>query len=200
VNGNGDHSGTPRIIQGGMGVAISGWPLASAVARTGQLGVVSGTALKVVCARRLQEGDPGGHVRRALANFPLAGAAERILRTYYVAGGKAPQAAYRLGALTVRSGYALVRAVHAKLSPVTVSGGVLAAHLWRPWAERISGWIQIAVDDGRHDRIRPWLVRADRAATAWAGDHLRRRGQRFTRYVLSLDLTRPSGLRSPHAA
>jgi len=92
---NGDGSGTPRIIQGGMGVAISGWPLARAVARTGQLGVVSGTALEVVCARRLQEGDPGGDVRRALAHFPLPGAAERILRTYYIAGGKAPQAAYR---------------------------------------------------------------------------------------------------------
>jgi NAD(P)H-dependent flavin oxidoreductase YrpB (nitropropane dioxygenase family) len=91
----GDESGTPRIIQGGMGVAISGWPLANAVARTGQLGVVSGTALEVVCARRLQQGDPGGHVRRALAHFPLAGAAERILRTYYIAGGKAPGAAYR---------------------------------------------------------------------------------------------------------
>lgn len=92
---NGDEADTPRIIQGGMGVAISGWPLANAVARTGQLGVVSGTALEVVCARRLQQGDPGGHVRRALAHFPLAGVAERILRTYYIAGGKAPGAAYR---------------------------------------------------------------------------------------------------------
>jgi NAD(P)H-dependent flavin oxidoreductase YrpB (nitropropane dioxygenase family) len=59
------------------------------------LGVVSGTALEVVCARRLQDGDPGGDVRRALAHFPLPGAAERILRTYYIAGGKAPGAAYR---------------------------------------------------------------------------------------------------------
>ena len=95
MNGNGNHSDTPRIIQGGMGVAISGWPLARAVARTGQLGVVSGTALEIVCARRLQDGDAGGHVRRALAQFPLPGVAERILRTYYVAGGKTSQAAYR---------------------------------------------------------------------------------------------------------
>jgi NAD(P)H-dependent flavin oxidoreductase YrpB (nitropropane dioxygenase family) len=95
MNGNGKDSGIPCIIQGGMGVAISGWPLASAVARTGQLGVVSGTALEIVCARRLQDGDPGGHVRRALAHFPLAGVAARILSTYYVAGGKAPQAVYR---------------------------------------------------------------------------------------------------------
>ncbi len=52
-------SGTkfPSIIQGGMGVAISGWPLANAVARRGELGVVSGTILEVVMARRLQLGD-----------------------------------------------------------------------------------------------------------------------------------------------
>ena len=71
----------PRIIQGGMGVAISGWQLARAVALTGQLGVVSGTALEVVCARRLQQGDLGGDVRRALAHFPVPGVADRILRT-----------------------------------------------------------------------------------------------------------------------
>jgi NAD(P)H-dependent flavin oxidoreductase YrpB (nitropropane dioxygenase family) len=85
----------PRIIQGGMGVAVSGWQLARAVARTGQLGVVSGTALEVVCARRLQRGDDGGDVRRALAHFPIEGMADRVLRTYYVAGGKRPEAPFR---------------------------------------------------------------------------------------------------------
>lgn len=34
----------PLIIQGGMGVAVSSWPLARAVALEGELGVVSGTA------------------------------------------------------------------------------------------------------------------------------------------------------------
>src|SRR4029078_11777529 len=63
---------SPRSIQGGMGVAISGWPLARVVSQAGQLGVVSGTALELVCARRLQLGDPGGHVRRAAAPFPVA--------------------------------------------------------------------------------------------------------------------------------
>ena len=33
----------PTIIQGGMGVAVSNWRLARAVARAGQLGVVYGT-------------------------------------------------------------------------------------------------------------------------------------------------------------
>jgi NAD(P)H-dependent flavin oxidoreductase YrpB (nitropropane dioxygenase family) len=73
----------PVIIQGGMGVGISSWQLAQAVARTGQLGVVSGTALDAVVARRLQDGDSGGHVRRALGDFPLQDVAERVLTRYY---------------------------------------------------------------------------------------------------------------------
>ena len=61
----------PPIIQGGMGVGVSGWQLARAVSGMGQLGVVSGTAIDVVMARRLQSGDPDGDVRRALAHFPV---------------------------------------------------------------------------------------------------------------------------------
>lgn len=85
----------PEIIQGGMGVAISDWRLASAVARTGQLGVVSGTAIEVVVVRRLQEGDPGGHVRRALAQFPIPSIADRIRSAYLVEGGREPGSSYR---------------------------------------------------------------------------------------------------------
>ena len=57
----------PPIIQGGMGVAISDWRLARAVSLRGQLGVVSGTAIETVVVRRLQDGDIGGHMRRAIA-------------------------------------------------------------------------------------------------------------------------------------
>lgn len=71
-----------------MGVGVSGWRLARAVSATGQLGVVSGTALDLVMARRLQRGDPGGHVRRALEQFPVPGVAGRICDRYFVAGGK----------------------------------------------------------------------------------------------------------------
>jgi NAD(P)H-dependent flavin oxidoreductase YrpB (nitropropane dioxygenase family) len=78
----------PTLIQGGMGVAVSSWPLARAVAATGQLGVVSGTALDVVLARRLQDGDPAGHARTALAAFPAPDVAARVLRRYYRAGGR----------------------------------------------------------------------------------------------------------------
>lgn len=79
----------PRIIQGGMGVAISGWELANAVARRGEMGVVSGTILEVVMARRLQLGDPGGHVRRALAHFPFRDVADVIVESYFDPDGNA---------------------------------------------------------------------------------------------------------------
>lgn len=85
----------PTIIQGGMGVGVSGWRLANAVCRAGQLGVVSGTALDVVMARRLQLGDAGGHIRRALARFPFPDIAERILKRYFRPGGKMPDEPFR---------------------------------------------------------------------------------------------------------
>jgi nitronate monooxygenase len=80
----------PAIIQGGMGAGISDWRLARAVASRGQLGVVSGTALDVILVRRLQLGDPGGHMRRGLERSPDRGLAEAIWGRYYIAGGKAP--------------------------------------------------------------------------------------------------------------
>src|SRR5512135_1192911 len=78
----------PLIIQGGMGVAVSGWPLARAVSQLGQLGVVSGTALAVVLARRLQLGDPGGELCHALSRFPFPRMATRVIDEYLVQGGK----------------------------------------------------------------------------------------------------------------
>lgn len=85
----------PVVIQGGMGIAVSGWRLARAVSSAGQLGVVSGTAIDAVLVRRLQVGDPGGHVRAALERFPIPDAAERILGKYFVEGGKADHLPYR---------------------------------------------------------------------------------------------------------
>lgn len=85
----------PTIIQGGMGVAVSNWRLARAVSQLGQLGVVSGTVIGVVLARRLQQGDPGGHMRRALAHFPIPAMAERVLRTFFVQGGKPADASFK---------------------------------------------------------------------------------------------------------
>lgn len=78
----------PVVIQGGMGVGVSSWQMAREVSAQGQLGVVSGTALDAVLARRLQDGDPGGHRRRALEHFPSPAMAERVLKTYFREGGR----------------------------------------------------------------------------------------------------------------
>lgn len=80
----------PAIIQGGMGVGVSGWQLARAVSQAGQLGVVSGTALDQVLARKLQLGDPDGHLRRAMASFPDPGIVHRIEDAFFSPAGKPP--------------------------------------------------------------------------------------------------------------
>ncbi len=88
-------AGNPTIIQGGMGAGVSSWRLAQAVSELGQLGVVSGTALDQILARRLQDGDPGGHMRRGLERFPFPAMAERIWQAYYVPGGKGESESYQ---------------------------------------------------------------------------------------------------------
>ncbi|HEX9045707.1 MAG TPA: nitronate monooxygenase, partial [Verrucomicrobiae bacterium] len=89
----------PRIIQGGMGAGVSSWRLARAVALTGELGVVSGTALACILARRLQMGDPGGHMRRAMASFPIPGIVSSVLAEYFVPAGKKSDEPFKLTSL-----------------------------------------------------------------------------------------------------
>lgn len=90
----------PAIISGGMGIWISCWVMSRIVSMMGGMGIVSGTALDIVYARILQNGDPGGHVRRAFAELVrrqpgLSGAVERILREYFIEGGKPETASYK---------------------------------------------------------------------------------------------------------
>ncbi len=85
----------PVVIQGGMGIAVSSWQLAREVSLCGQLGVVSGTALDGVLARVLQDGDAGGHRRRALAHFPSQEMAGRVLEKYFIDGGRPAGQPYR---------------------------------------------------------------------------------------------------------
>lgn len=90
-----------RLIQGGMGVYVSNWRLARAVAtaRPGAAaGTVSGTALDIVHTRLLQLGDPGGHIRRALEDFDDRFGVDigaRVCSKYYIPGGKDPQARFK---------------------------------------------------------------------------------------------------------
>jgi len=86
-----------------MGIGVSNWTLARAVSSSGQLGVVSGTALDSVLVRRLQDGDIGGAVRHALAQLPLPGVAGDIVRRYFRPVGRAPSEPYRVLPMYKRS-------------------------------------------------------------------------------------------------
>jgi len=79
-----------------MGAAVSDWRLANAVARTGNLGVVSGTGIDTVLVRRLQDGDPGGHMRRGMERFPIRAAVDLTLRRYFKPEGRALGEPYAL--------------------------------------------------------------------------------------------------------
>lgn len=78
----------PVIIQGGMGMGVSNWRLANTVSSLGQMGVVSGTAIDTIFARRLQDGDVGGHMRRALKHFPAPDIARKFLKKYFRPEGR----------------------------------------------------------------------------------------------------------------
>ena len=78
-----------------MGVGISNWVLAKAVSLRGQMGVVSGTCVDSLMVRRLQDGDLGGHVRRAMEAFPFPEVSAEVLKRYFRPEGLAPGEAYR---------------------------------------------------------------------------------------------------------
>jgi nitronate monooxygenase len=86
----------PSLIQGGMGIGVSGWPLARAVSRLGQLGVVSGTSIDSLFVRRLQDGDVGGHLRSLMQRFPIPGVAAAALHDFFLPEGRPPGTPYRL--------------------------------------------------------------------------------------------------------
>jgi NAD(P)H-dependent flavin oxidoreductase YrpB (nitropropane dioxygenase family) len=79
-----------------MGAGVSNWKLARAVAKAGQLGVVSGTALASILVRRLQVGDLDGQMRHAMDHFPIPGVAQRVLVDYFIPGGKAAHEPFKL--------------------------------------------------------------------------------------------------------
>ncbi len=78
----------PDILQGGMGIAISSWKLAGEVAAKGAMGVVSGTVISEVFARRLQDGDMDEPMKQALAEFPDQDLVNKIVDRYYLPGGR----------------------------------------------------------------------------------------------------------------
>ena len=81
-------SSYPTIIQGGMGIAVSSWQLAKEVSIAGELGVISGTAIDSVVARRLQDGDLTGDIRRAMAAYPHQETIKEIMDRFFIEGGR----------------------------------------------------------------------------------------------------------------
>lgn len=90
-----------QLIQGGMGVYVSNWRLAKAVAKQAPgvtAGTVSASGLDLVYARMLQLGDPGGHICRALDALDAmydVGLGKRIKAQYFIPGGKSPSQPFR---------------------------------------------------------------------------------------------------------
>jgi NAD(P)H-dependent flavin oxidoreductase YrpB (nitropropane dioxygenase family) len=119
----------PSVIQGGMGIAISNWHLAKKVSMAGGLGVVSGTAIDSVIARKLQQGDPDKNILRALKKFPHQGMVEKFLHRYYRPEGK-----------TVEEPFALLPKISAE------EGGIL-------WDNIIlSNFVEVTLAKEEHDR------------------------------------------------
>ena len=85
----------PKVILGGMGIAVSNWRLAGEVAANGGVGVVSGTASGIVMARRLQNGDMDDGLRQALAEFPDQRLVDSVMERYYLSGGRQDGQPYR---------------------------------------------------------------------------------------------------------
>ncbi len=78
-----------------MGIAVSGYKLANAVGKAGQMGVVSGTVIDVVHSRELANGDVSGDLRRAYSHFPIPEMAQRVLDQYFIEGGRNPAKPYK---------------------------------------------------------------------------------------------------------
>lgn len=75
-----------EVIQGGMGIWVSGDRLAGAVAAAGATGLVSVTAIGTVLQRRLQDGHI--EVKKALETFPNQEVADELLDRYYSERGR----------------------------------------------------------------------------------------------------------------
>ncbi len=86
----------PLVIQGGMGIGVSNWRLARSVSLRGHLGVVSGTVMDTLFVRRLQDGDVGGHLRRAMEKFPIPDFSAEVLKEYFRPEGREEDEPYAL--------------------------------------------------------------------------------------------------------
>jgi nitronate monooxygenase len=145
----------PWLIQGGMGIAISGWPLARAVSSMGQLGVVSGTAIDNVFVRRLQDDGVNDELQLALDRFPAQRVVDDIVSKFGAVRRTGSKPYRSLPALTQRSaGRSIDAIVLASFVEVTLAkmghNGVVGINLLTkvqlPTAATLCGAILAGVD------------------------------------------------------
>jgi len=113
-----------------MGVGFSGRRLARTVSRRGQLGVVPSVGIDALLERRLQDGDPDGHLRRAMAHFPIPEVSAAVLISPHF-GSRADAAvlAHRDRARLPAAARALAGCFHEKVRSVKADLAVMA-YLW----------------------------------------------------------------------
>ena len=78
-----------------MGIAVSSWQLARAVASAGHIGVVSATAIDTVVVRELQQGDPHGRLD-SLRDYPDQEIVDYLADAFFVEGGIDAGTPYKL--------------------------------------------------------------------------------------------------------
>ncbi len=78
-----------------MGIGVSSWRLARTVARAGEIGVVSATAIDTLLVRELQEGDPHGRLE-ILIDYPDQEIVELLTDRFFVEGGIEDGVPYKL--------------------------------------------------------------------------------------------------------
>jgi hypothetical protein len=79
-----------------------------------------------------------------------------------------------------RATYRLLRGTFDLLVRVTVTGQVLGIHPLVPGEEDWDNQF-VVIDDGRHDRVRPWVFVGSRVEDIQVGDVVQVRGERWTR-------------------
>lgn len=200
----------PKIIQGGMGVNISGWHLARTVSLLGQQGTVSGVVIERVVARLLQKGDAGGHIRRALSHFPFPLIAEKVIETFYVKDGIPKGSPYKatpvftinpsplLIALTICANYAFVwlaKDGHEKPISINYLEKVAMPHVYALTGAMLAGVDFITMGAGIPLQI-PGVVN-EIAEGKIANYRIPVIGKNIKRYTMSFDLEKFFGGKLP---
>ncbi|MEV4759567.1 hypothetical protein AB0J86_31345 [Micromonospora sp. NPDC049559] len=129
----------------------------------------------------------------ALVGWTFTGRGEVVSR---LADATPVTAGFTLAGLVLLgyAGYLTVRVVLDLVAPTTVSGEVLWRQTWRTRQQGESGYVPVnfhlAIDDGRSDRTRAWVLPAELGDICRLGDVVTVRVRPWTRRVLAATVER----------